>query len=252
MYGRMARRALVTGSNRGIGLAIARGLRERGFEVLAASRTRPEAPEGTWIELDVTDAEQVARLPGEVGTLDVLVNNAGVALDGFDLDVVRETLAVNVRGLIAVTDAVLPNLAEAARVIMMSSGMGELKSLGPTVAARFADPALDRDTLLALLDTFERDVAEGTHEARGWPSSAYRISKAAVNAFTRVLARELAPDPRALSVNAVCPGWVATDMGGPSAPRTPEEGADTAIWLATEAPAPLAGGWFRDRRSIPF
>jgi NAD(P)-dependent dehydrogenase (short-subunit alcohol dehydrogenase family) len=78
------------------------------------------------------------------------------------------------------------------------------------------------------------------------------VSKAALNALTRVLARELADDPRRIRVNAACPGWVATRMGGQSAPRTPGQGADTPVWLALEAPSELTGLFFRDRQRIDF
>ena len=103
----------------------------------------------------------------------------------------------------------------------------------------------------ALCQQFVGDVEAGNHSARGWPSSAYRISKVALGALTRIYAADLEDDRRGLSVNAMCPGWVRTDMGGSSAPRSPAEGADTAFWLATR-PETESGGFYRDRASISW
>ena len=245
-------RALVTGANRGIGRSIAEGLVAAGYEVIAASRREPPTPVGTWRKLDVTSADDIAATADAVEALDVLVNNAGVALDGFDEQVARRTLDVNVLGALNLTDALLPRMAEGGRVIMVSSGMGELAALGPAVRPRFTDPALDREGIRALADTFVADVANKRWREEGWPGSAYRVSKALLNALTRVYARALADDPRGVRVHAMCPGWVATDMGGESAPRTPREGADTAVWLALEGAALEGGRFYRDRRRIPF
>lgn len=240
-------RAIVTGANRGIGFEIARQLAERGVEVVATARSPREAEETAGRigavprVLDVTDPASVAAL--DVEDVDALVNNAGVALDGFDVEVVRRTLAVNVHGVIAVTDAVLPRMVEGGRIVMVSSGSADEASLPAPLRQRFQDPALDRDGLLRLLEEFERKVADGTHGRDGWPSSAYRVSKVGLNALTRILARER-PD---LRVNAACPGWVRTRMGGPNASRSPAEGADTPVWLALQQGGPT-GGFFRDRK----
>ena len=101
------------------------------------------------------------------------------------------------------------------------------------------------------MESFVLDVGTGEHEAHGWPSNAYGVSKVALNALVRVLDRELASDPRRIAVNAVDPGWVRTRMGGASAPRSLEEGARTVVWLAL-LPDPPKGGLFRDERAIPW
>lgn len=248
---------MVSGGNRGIGREIARGLVERGFDVVATSRTEAgradvEAIGARWRPLDVSRRDSVGAFAEWIGAVDVLVNNAGVALDGFDPKVVLETMAVNFLGAMHLTDTLLPKLRPGARVINLSSGMGELSCLGPRLRERFADPGLTRQGLVTLVESFERDVESGAHAEHGWPSSAYRVSKAALNALTRIYARELEGDPRRIRVNAVCPGWVATDMGGPGAPRSPEEGAVTPLWLASEAPGELSGRFFRDRAEISF
>ena len=154
------------------------------------------------------------------GRLDVLVNSAGVLLDGGgratepDLGLVRDTLEVNLIGTWRLTAAALGLLRAApeGRIVSLTSGMGSLTDMGG-----------------------------------GTPG--YRVSKTALNAMTRVLAAELADTD--VRINVVCPGWVATDMGTSSAPRTPAQGADSVVWLATmPAGAVPQGGAFRDRAPI--
>ncbi|HJL16715.1 MAG TPA: SDR family NAD(P)-dependent oxidoreductase [Sandaracinaceae bacterium LLY-WYZ-13_1] len=249
--------AVVTGASRGIGGAIARGLVAAGWGVIGTSRGEEgrasvEASGARWHPLDVTRRDSVGTLAEAVPSLDALVNNAGVALDGFDAEVVQRTLAVNFHGAMHVTDALLPAMGDGARIVMVSSGMGELSGFSAPIRAGLEDPALDRDALVTLVDSFYEAVCGGSHADHGWPSSAYRVSKAALNALVRVLDRELADDPRRIRVHAACPGWVATDMGGPSAPRSPAEGADTPIWLVADGTDAPSGRFFRDRRPIPF
>ena len=251
--------ALVTGANRGLGLETAKKLAERGYAVLLASRDpqkgeaaaeklRHERLDVRHANLDVAGPASVnalaKQLAAEAVALDVLVNNAGISLKGFDLEVVRRTLAVNFYGALALTDALLPALRANANVVMVSSGLGEVASLSQALQRRFLDPNLHRAGLLALIDAFVRDVELGRHEASGWPSSAYRVSKIGLNALTRLYARELAP--RGIHVNAVCPGWVRTDMGGPHAARSVTQGADSIVWAATLDAHGPTGGFFRD------
>lgn len=249
--------AVVTGASRGIGRAIARGLVEAGLDVWGTSRGESgreavEAVGARWHPLDVARRDSVGAFADAVGALDVLVNNAGVALDGFDADVVQRTLAVNFYGPMHLTDTLLPKLRARARVVMISSGAGALSDFPERLRRCFLGPELDRSDLVTLVESFYEEVRAGSHEDHGWPSSAYEVSKASLNALVRVLARELEEDPRRIRVNAACPGWVATEMGGPNAPRSPAEGADTPLWLALEAPEELTGKLFRDRREIPF
>jgi carbonyl reductase 1 len=250
--------AVVTGANRGLGKETARQLVTRGYRVVVAARSadagREAAKEigGESLVLDVADAasvEQAARELGErYGKIHVLVSNAGVALDGFDEEVAEKTLSVNVFGAMKVADALRPLLSDDAVVVMVSSGMGELTCVSRALRNEFERKDRSRERLGVLLRSFVTSVAKGTHVADGWPTSAYRVSKVGLNAFTRILARELSSTR--IRVNAVCPGWVRTDMGGPAATRSVEEGAASVVWAATLGQDGPTGGFFRDGKAI--
>lgn len=257
--------ALITGANRGIGLETCRQLARDGFKIVLTSRDGAKGRHAvqqlaaenlsvTHLLLDVADAQGVARfvehLAEEDERLDVLVNNAGVALDGFDAEVARRTLDVNFYGAVRVTDAVMPLLAEDANVVMVSSGLGELSCLSRSLREQFENPVPTRRRLRELMEAFVESVAAGRHTREGWPSSAYRVSKVGLNAFTRILARELAGSGK--RVNAVGPGWVQTAMGGPGATRSVEEGAAGIVWAATLPADGPTGGFFRDGRPIAW
>lgn len=226
-----AKIALVTGGNRGIGLEICRQLAEKGLTVILTSRDLSKGErtaaslQGRVVvrQLDVTDDAQTLELAGamkaEFGVLDVLVNNAGISIGSkgipdADLSTIREIMETNFFGPIRVTKAFLPLLRRSrdARVINISSGMGALSDLNGGYAG-------------------------------------YRLSKAGLNAQTILLANDLRGS--GIKVNAVCPGWVRTDMGGRSAPRTLAQGADTAVWLATAVDIPT-GKFLRDRKEISW
>jgi carbonyl reductase 1 len=255
--------ALVTGANRGIGREIGRQLARRGFTVVLGSRALAaghDAAEGLAREgldaeagqLDVADAASIEALAVAIdarhGGLDVLVNNAGIAMNGFNAEVARQTLDVNFFGALRVTDRFLPLLRAGGRIVMLSSGLGSTTDLPPPLRARLHAPDLTRADLIALLHSFVDAVAAGTHTAAGWPSSAYRVSKMGLNALTAVLAREIRSDARGILVNAAEPGWVRTAMGGAGAPRTVEQGAQTAVFLATLPAGGPQGGVFADER----
>ena len=226
---------LVTGANKGIGREVASQLARKGFHVFVAARNpdagRKAADEigkqsgkATFIEVDVTDNASVKAAAREFSKiadhLDVLVNNAGIMMDGDDAilevsdNIFRRTIETNVLGALRTTRAFTPLLvkSKAPRVINVSSSGGQL-----------------------------------TGGADGW-SPAYCISKTALNGVTSQLAAAL---PK-FAVNSVCPGWVRTDMGGRNATRSLEEGADTIVWLASEAPQGLTGKFLRDRKEIPW
>ncbi len=245
--------SVVTGANRGIGLEVCRMLAAEGHRVVLTSRDRAAGEaaakklgQGVVASpLDVTSASSIAELAAWLkstyGAIDALVNNAGASFDGFDASVVERTMAVNLWGVVATTDALAPLVRDHGTIVNVSSGMGNLSVYPAPIRARFAAPAITRTELRALVDEFAAAVAAGNHSRAGWPTSAYRVSKAALNAFTRISARELAP--RGIAVTAVDPGWVQTRMGGRSAPRSVDEGADTIAWLcASPRPAGVASG----------
>jgi NAD(P)-dependent dehydrogenase (short-subunit alcohol dehydrogenase family) len=232
----MAHVALVTGANRGLGLEIARQLLARGLRVVLTGRDETAThralealgragKNALAVRLDVTNPASItaARRTAEeqFGPVDVVVNNAAVLLhENDDLlsiprDAFRATFDTNVFGAIEVCRVFVPPMAERSygRVVNVSSGVGQFASLSTYAPA-------------------------------------YSISKAALNAFTRVLAATY--EGQGVLVNAVDPGWVRTDMGGKSAPRSVEQGAETAVWLATLPENGPTGGFFRDRRAIPW
>jgi len=257
----MARIAVVSGANRGIGLEVARELGRAGLHVVMGSRDaaggdaarQKLAAEGLPVEsreLDVAREESVRALADAVreahGGVDVLVNNAGIALKGFDEGIARQTVDVNFYGAMRLADTLLPIMRPGGRIVNVSSGMGQIRGVTHEIGEKFMKPDLGREELIALVEKFVADVAAGRHTAEGWPSSAYRVSKIAMNALTRIQARELSADPRGLLVNAVDPGWVRTRMGGEGAPRTVEQGAASIVWAALLPASGPTGGFFLD------
>ena len=255
--------ALVTGANRGLGLETCRQLVAQGFRVVLTSRKESvgmaatqklnsEGRDVVYHQLDITDGESISALAGDLPRLaprlDVLVNNAGVGSWGADRAASARTIAVNYFGSRDVTDALLPFIPRGGRVVMVSSGMGELSYLGRDLRSKFADPALTRPALESLVAWYLRDLETGDPGKAGWPS-AYSVSKISMNALTRILARELAS--RGIRINSVCPGWVRTDMGGPNASRSVQVGARSIVLGATGV-GDATGGFFRDGKMIAW
>lgn len=252
--------ALVTGANRGLGLETARQLVARDFDVIVGARNaadgeraaRELGPRAKALTLDVSEPASIERavrsLPPDV-VLDALVNNAGTSLDGFDAKVAAATIETNYRGAVRVTDALLGRLVPRANIVMVSSGMGELHHASPELRRRLLDRALTRSGLDELVEDFVARVRDGARDLGGWPRNAYSVSKIAMNAFTRLLAPTLRDGRR---VNAVCPGWVRTRMGGSSASRSVERGAAGIVWAATLGADGPNGGFFRDAQAIDW
>jgi NAD(P)-dependent dehydrogenase (short-subunit alcohol dehydrogenase family) len=224
--------ALVTGANRGIGHETARQLVGRDYDVIVAARdeskARAAADEigGRALQLDVADPASIGRAAAAIaddpGSLDVLVNNAGIGSDfgvagaDPDFDAIQRALDTNFFGAYRLSIALMPLLrrSEHPRIVNVSSGMGAVNEMG------------------------------------GW-SPGYRVSKAALNAMTRILATEL--EGHGVKVNSACPGMVATDMGGQfGAQKSVEDGAGGVVWLATLPDDGPTGGFYRDGRQISF
>lgn len=229
--------AIVTGGNRGLGREIARQLMKADVFVVVGARDKARCdaalellrPEGKNVDafpLDVTDTRAVKRFVEQVdkqhGAPSILVNNAGIYPESTSARVVdtstavwRETFETNLFGAVRMCREVVPLMRKLrfGRVVNLSSGLGQLHQMG-----------------------------EG--------SPAYRVSKAALNALTRTLAAEVAGS--GILVNSMSPGWVRTDMGGENAPRSVEEGADTAVWLCLLPSNGPTGQFFRDRNPIPW
>jgi NAD(P)-dependent dehydrogenase (short-subunit alcohol dehydrogenase family) len=229
-----ARTALVTGANRGLGLETARQLGRLGYRVVASGRDRAQAEraaeslrgEGLDVvafELDVRSDEAAARL-GELGPVDALVNNAGIVAESAErsrsalavpADRLREAFETNTLGAYRTMQALAPGMRDRGygRIVNVSSGMGQLSDM--------------------------------------WGGNpAYRVSKTGLNALTRIFASELANT--GVLVNSVCPGWVRTDMGGPGASLSVEEGVETIVWAATLPDDGPTGGFFRYKQPIPW
>jgi NAD(P)-dependent dehydrogenase (short-subunit alcohol dehydrogenase family) len=249
--------AVVTGANRGLGLEVCRQLAARGYRVVLTARDAARGRDAAraigvdFLPLDVADMDSVRGFArglrdGYPDGVAVLVANAGVAMNGFDAEVARVTLETNFTGVLLAFEAVLPQLVRGANVVFVSSGIGERGLLTAPLRAAVSADDLTRAELVRLMRRFVDDVREGRHSEAGWPSSAYGVSKIGVTALARVLARELAGDDRRIKVNAVCPGWVQTDMGGDDATRTVAEGAAGIVWAATLAADGPTGGFFRD------
>lgn len=229
---------LVTGANRGMGLEACRELAAMGHQVLLGSRDLEAgfdaaaaigADNVEAVRLDVSSIDDIEALAQHIeqnyGRLDVIINNAGIMIDtdqgrsssicDANIEAIEQTLQANTLGPIMVINAMLPLMqrVDDARIVNISSGMGQLSEMGGN-----------------------------------YPG--YRLSKAALNAMTRIYAAEL--DPGKFRINAVCPGWVRTDMGGENADLSIEEGVDTAIWLATSQDAQGSGGFYRKRQLIDW
>jgi NAD(P)-dependent dehydrogenase (short-subunit alcohol dehydrogenase family) len=223
--------ALVTGANRGIGLAIVAGLAKHSdIKVLLGSRNLNDGKKAAAdirgqvvaVPLDLSDhaqlQKQYAALVAAHGDVDILVNNAGVLEEGNFLEVGVEKLQLSLR----------------------------VNFLAPFDLMRMAVPGM-----------VKRNYGRIVNVSSGWGSfaeglsgpTAYSVSKAALNALTVSLAKDL---PRHVKVNSMCPGWVRTRMGGEGASLSPEAGADTAIWLATLPENGGSGGFFRERRRIEW
>ncbi len=231
--------AFITGANKGIGFEVARQLAKRGFAVFVGARDIAkgraasqalcnEGYEATFIQLDVTDPVSIKQAAGtfsqKADHLDVLINNAGILEDHgetivkLNLELLDRALNTNVKGTIMVTQDFLPYLEKSPNKSQLGTRIINVSSGAGA---------------LGEMQTY---------------APAYSLSKTALNAVTRQFAGALP----GVAVNSVCPGWVRTDMGGAGASRSVEKGAETIVWLATDAPATETGKFWRDKKEIAW
>lgn len=231
----IAKTILITGSCKGIGFETARQCALLGHSVIISGRNEKRlnaavdqlTSAGCIVDsllMDIGDPVSVADAGNRFGArktaLDVIINNAGIIVKGdhdlseMDSSVYEKTMNTNALGPLRVTKTFLSYMKKGAHVINVSSGGGSM-----------------------------------TDPVGGW-SPAYCVSKSTLNAITRHLAYELSP--KGIRVNALCPGWVKTDMGGSGAPRKVEHGAETPVWLATDGAGDKTGLFFRDKKVIPW
>jgi NAD(P)-dependent dehydrogenase (short-subunit alcohol dehydrogenase family) len=236
--------ALVSGANRGLGLAISQGLAEHGITVILGARDSKKGAQacsrlkrrGLDVHFEVLDVANqksiqnaVKHIQTRFGRLDILVNNAGIMIDGEESvlnvswHIIHKTLQTNVMGPLRLCKSCIPLLKAGGygRVVNLASSLGSLTEMA------------DSDSTAAMVRT-----------------PAYRLSKTALNCMTILIAQEVRDDN--ILVNSACPGWVRTALGGDEAPLTPQQGADTPIWLAMLPDGGPTGGFFREREPVPW
>lgn len=260
---------LVTGGNRGIGLEICRQLTELGHRVIMGSRNTASGQKaaaqycpGVIVrQLDVTSEESIGAIydyvSREYGRLDVLINNAGAIESSFGAETsklsrTKEFIEQNIPGAKFLKETFVRPLKKAGIIptkfsvsdipMDLAHRVSEVNLYGPWRMIRAFIPLLHKSNDARIIN-----ISSGMGElgSLAGDHAAYRISKVSLNALTIMFAREL----HSIRVNAMCPGWVRTEMGGPNAPRDVSQGADTAVWLATEKNIPT-GKFFRDRKEI--
>ncbi|KAM3936419.1 carbonyl reductase [NADPH] 1-like [Leptodactylus fuscus] len=252
--------AVVTGGNKGVGLAVVRALCKQFQGNVYLTARNPKLGEDAvkslnkeglsplFHQLDVTDLTSIQTLRNflkeEYGGLDVFVNNAGVCFKAADTTPfgtqAEITLKTNFFAARDVCNGLLPLIKPNGRVVNMSSIFSHttLPKCSPELQERFRSDTITEDELVKLMKTFVQDAKKGVHQENGWPNFAYGVSKIGLTVLSRIQARQLKETRKGegIILNACCPGWVRTDMGGPNATKTPDEGAVTPVYLALLPP----------------
>jgi len=250
----MTKVAVVTGSNKGIGLSIVRGLCKKFDGIVyitsrnvergqaAVKLMEDEGHKVSFHQLDIEDKASIQKLKEHLvanhGGIDVLVNNAGFAFKGSDTTEfgiqAEVTLGINFFGTLNVSDALLPIIREGGRVVNVSSFVIKysLPKCSQEIRDKLDSPDLTQEQLVQIMNDFIKFAKEGTHQENGFSNSAYGMSKVGMTYLSHVYARQMTKDKRNILVNACSPGWVKTDMAGHDRPpKTADEGAETPLSL---------------------
>lgn len=274
---------LVTGSNRGIGYGIVARLareflptagKEERLKIYVGSRDQQKGEDAIkslqselgktlqsnntslqTCQLDMSDIESrkkaIAYIVEHDGGLHTVIQNAGVAMDGFDAEVVRKTFETNFHNVIAFNNELLPILQENARIVILASMAGSLQGYSDDIVRRFRGASTTKE-VETLANEYYKAVQNGDYKEKGWKGAAYSCSKACIIAYTRAFSNELRKSEdariRSITINSCCPGYVNTGMTKGKGVLTLDQGAATPVMLALQDLNGRSGGYFKDEK----
>jgi carbonyl reductase 1 len=203
-------------------------------------------------QLDVTDHNSISAFAYHIqekhNKIDVLVNNAGVMISTFSYETTLTTLNTNFYGLYNLTTKLLPLVSDTGHIINLSALLGNTTFIpNKTIQEQLLSPSLTIEQLLGLAKQYVDSVKDGNFKDLGWPRLPYNVSKAFVNAYTRILHKEFRDKNTGRRANALHPGWVKTDLGGKNAPLTIEEGVKTAAFLVSDSTQESGKFWHNSK-----